>query len=70
MTAGADTFASGLFTRFDVMFLVVEPTRKGAAVYRQYTDHARDFGVKITVVGNKVQTSEDEASAHRWEMTS
>ncbi|MGI5207498.1 ATP-binding protein [Spirillospora sp. CA-108201] len=61
MTAGADTFASGLFTRFDVMFLVVEPTRKGVAVYRQYTDHARDFGVKIAVVGNKVQTSEDEA---------
>ncbi|MDL4817748.1 ATP-binding protein [Actinomadura opuntiae] len=60
MTAGADTFASGLFTKFDVMFLVVEPTRKGVAVYRQYTEHARDFGVEIAVVGNKVQTSEDE----------
>lgn len=61
MTAGADTFASGLFTRFDVMFLVVEPTRKGVAVYRQYTDHASDFGIKIAVVGNKVQTGDDEA---------
>ncbi|GAA4232535.1 hypothetical protein GCM10022254_32670 [Actinomadura meridiana] len=60
MTAGADTFASGLFTRFDMMFLVVEPTRKGVAVYQQYTDHARDYGVNISVVGNKVQTADDE----------
>ena len=61
MTAGADTFASGLFTRFDVMFLVVEPTRKGVAVYRQYTDYAADYEVKIAVVGNKVQTNDDVA---------
>jgi CO dehydrogenase maturation factor len=59
MTAGADTFASGLFTRFDLMFLVVEPTRKGVAVYRQYTDYAADYGVAIAVVGNKVHDEED-----------
>ncbi|MBT2213373.1 ATP-binding protein [Actinomadura sp. NEAU-AAG7] len=61
MTAGADTFASGLFTRFDLMFLVAEPTRKGVGVYRQYTDHARDYDVAIRVVGNKVQDDEDIA---------
>ncbi|MGH3389461.1 MAG: ATP-binding protein [Actinomadura sp.] len=61
MTAGADTFASGLFTRFDLMFLVVEPTRKGVSVYRQYTGHAADHGVQIAVVGNKVQTAADVA---------
>ncbi|MBW8484174.1 ATP-binding protein [Actinomadura parmotrematis] len=61
MTAGADTFASGLFTRFDLMFLVAEPTRKGVGVYRQYTDHARDYDVAITVVGNKVQSEDDVA---------
>ena len=27
-TAGAESFASGLFTRFDLTFLVAEPTRK------------------------------------------
>jgi CO dehydrogenase maturation factor len=59
MTAGADTFASGLFTRFDLMFLVVEPTRKGVSVYRQYTDYAADYGVAITVVGNKVHDEDD-----------
>lgn len=61
MTAGADTFASGLFTRFDVMFLVAEPTRKGVGVYRQYTDYAADYGVEIMVVGNKVQGDGDLA---------
>ncbi|MFF7757390.1 ATP-binding protein [Streptomyces griseorubiginosus] len=59
MTAGADAFASGLFTRFDVTFLVAEPTRKGVSVYRQYRDHAREFGIRIAVVGNKV-TGEDD----------
>jgi CO dehydrogenase maturation factor len=59
MTAGADTFASGLFTRFDLMFLVAEPTRKGIGVYRQYTDYARDYEVAITVVGNKVTDDAD-----------
>ncbi|WP_242905460.1 ATP-binding protein [Actinomadura terrae] len=61
MTAGADTFASGLFTRFDLMFLVAEPTRKGVGVYRQYTEYARDYDVAIRVVGNKVQDEEDVA---------
>lgn len=61
MTAGADTFASGLFTRFDLLFLVAEPTRKGVSVYRQYTDYAADFQVAISVVGNKVQGPEDIA---------
>jgi CO dehydrogenase maturation factor len=59
MTAGADAFASGLFTRFDMTFLVAEPTRKGVSVYRQYRDHAREFGIPIAVVGNKV-TGEDD----------
>jgi CO dehydrogenase maturation factor len=61
MTAGADTFASGLFTRFDLMFLVAEPTRKGVGVYRQYTDYARDYDVAISVVGNKVTDDADVA---------
>ncbi|MFJ5686843.1 ATP-binding protein [Streptomyces sp. NPDC093099] len=59
MTAGADAFASGLFTRFDLTFLVAEPTRKGVSVYRQYRDHAREFGIALAVVGNKV-TGEDD----------
>ncbi|SDZ37751.1 CO dehydrogenase maturation factor [Amycolatopsis xylanica] len=59
MTAGADAFASGLFTRFDVTFLVCEPTLRSVGVYRQYADYARDFGVRLVVVGNKVTDAED-----------
>ena len=59
MTAGADSFASGMFTRFDVTFLVAEPTLRGVGVYRQYAEYARDHDVTIKVVGNKVQGPED-----------
>ena len=59
MTAGSDSFASGMFTRFDMTFLVAEPTRKGVSVYRQYKEYARDFGVALRVVGNKVQSTDD-----------
>jgi CO dehydrogenase maturation factor len=59
MTAGSDSFASGMFTRFDMTFLVAEPTRKGVSVYRQYKEYARDFGVELKVVGNKVQGQDD-----------
>lgn len=61
MTAGADSFASGLFTRFDVMFLVCEPTLRSVGVYRQYRDYAQGFGVRIAVVGNKVDDEDDVA---------
>ncbi len=61
MTAGADAFASGLFTRFDVLFLVAEPTRRGVGVYRQYVRYAADHDVTIRVVGNKVHGEQDVA---------
>lgn len=64
MTAGSDSFASGLFTRFDMTFLVAEPTRKGIAVYRQYKEYAADFDVALHVVGNKVQGPDDLAFLH------
>ena len=61
MTAGADSFASGLFTRFDLTFLVAEPTRRGISVYRQYAEYAQGFSVALRVIGNKVTDEADEA---------
>jgi CO dehydrogenase maturation factor len=61
MTAGADSVASGLFTRFDVTFVVCEPTLRSVGVYRQYRAYARDFGVRIAVVGNTVSDAEGAA---------
>jgi CO dehydrogenase maturation factor len=61
MTAGADAFASGLFTRFDRTFVVCEPTVRSVGVYRQYLDYARNHEVAVSVVGNKVTDPADEA---------
>ena len=61
MTAGADSFASGLFTRFDATFLVCEPPLRSVGVYRQYAGYARDHSVRVRVVGNKVEDAADAA---------
>jgi CO dehydrogenase maturation factor len=58
-TAGADSFASGLFTRFDLTVLVAEPTRKGVSVYQQWQGYAAGFGLQVALVGNKVQSGRD-----------
>lgn len=59
MTAGADSFASGLFTRFDATFVVVEPTLKSVSVFAQYKQYAAPFGVKLFAVANKVMDEAD-----------
>jgi CO dehydrogenase maturation factor len=59
MTAGADSFASGLFTRFDMTFVVCEPTSRSVDVYRQYVSRARPHGVAVAAVGNKVVDERD-----------
>ncbi|HEX4249904.1 MAG TPA: ATP-binding protein [Pseudonocardia sp.] len=59
MTAGADAFASGLFTRFDLTVLVSEPTQRGIGVYRQYLANAAGHRLELRVAGNKVADPED-----------
>jgi CO dehydrogenase maturation factor len=59
MTAGADSFASGMFTRFDLTVLVVEPTVRSVAVHDQYLGYAAGHEVAIVAVGNKVRTDRD-----------
>lgn len=60
MCAGADPFASsGLASRFDAIFLVVEPTIKSLSVYKQCREYADMFGTKLYVVGNKIESESD-----------
>jgi CO dehydrogenase maturation factor len=59
MTAGADAFASGLFTRFDLVVLVCEPTRRGVRVYQQFHEHTNGHQVRLRVIGNKVTDDAD-----------
>ncbi|HVL86034.1 MAG TPA: AAA family ATPase [Pseudonocardia sp.] len=61
MTAGADAFASGLFTRFDLTVLVCEPTRRGVGVFRQFAEHGARHGMALRVLGNKVTDADDAA---------
>lgn len=65
MTAGADAFASGLFTRFDATLLVVEPTRKSLSVYHQYRQYADEYGIVVHAVGNKIAEPDDLAFLRR-----
>jgi CO dehydrogenase maturation factor len=59
MCAGADPFASALASKFDVIILVVEPTEKSVGVFDQCTEYAKPYGIKIHVVGNKIEDKDD-----------
>ncbi len=60
MCAGADPFASsGLASRFDAIFLVVEPTLKSTNVYTQCREYADMFDIELFVIGNKVENQSD-----------
>ncbi len=64
MTAGADSFASGLFTKFDLTVIVTEPTRKSISVLEQYQKYCAGFNVALAPIGNKVMGDEDVAFFH------
>ena len=62
MTAGADPFSTGIFTKFDITYIVVEPTQKSVDVFHQYTEYAKRFSdipLDIRAIGNKVVDEED-----------
>lgn len=61
MTAGADAFASGLFTRFDLTCMVVEPTKKSVGVFQQYASFAKEYGVQLALIANKIRNPEEIA---------
>lgn len=72
MVAGADPFASsGLGSRFDVIFLVVEPTQKSLEVFNQVQAYLKPFDMQVWVVGNKIENEDDiafikETVGERW----
>ncbi len=60
MVAGADPFASsGLSSRYDVIILAIEPTKKSLEVYHQATRYLEQFGLGVKVVANKIMDDED-----------
>lgn len=61
MVAGVDAFANTLHMQFDMLVLVVEPTRRGVEVYKQYEQLSSGAGIghRLFVVGNKTHTDQD-----------
>jgi len=62
MVAGVDAFANTLHAQFDILVLVVEPTKHGLEVFNQYKKLAddADVGDLLFVVGNKIRNDEDK----------
>lgn len=65
MTAGADSFAGGMFMKFDITFMVCEPTLKSVSVCNQYKDYARSHNLNLKIIGNKVEGKDDVAFLRR-----
>ncbi len=61
MVAGVDAFANTLHAQFDMLLLVVEPTKRGLEVFEQYRKLATDAGVyeQFYIVGNKIRSKTD-----------
>lgn len=59
MTAGADLFASPLFTKFDLLVIACEPTIDSLDVYDQCQHYGKDFGLQMVVLANKVADDAD-----------
>ncbi|MEK7187281.1 MAG: ATP-binding protein [Patescibacteria group bacterium] len=62
MVAGVDAFANTLHAQFDLLVLVVEPTKRGLEVFKQYKELSQGAGVHdaLFVIGNKVRSEDDE----------
>ena len=61
MVAGVDAFAGSLHAQFDLIVLVVEPTKKSMEVYDQYKGLAEAAGIweEVVVIGNKMTSQAD-----------
>lgn len=60
MCAGADPFASsGLASRYDAIYLVLEPTLKSIGVYKQAKQYTQPFGIPLFIIGNKIASPDD-----------
>ena len=61
MVAGTDAFASTLFSQFDMLVFVVEPTTRSIAVLDQYQHLADHSGIadRLFVIANKIENDDD-----------
>ncbi len=62
MVAGVDAFANTLHAQFDLICLVVEPTKRSIEVFKHYLKLAEEAGTEnsLFVIGNKVRSESDK----------
>jgi CO dehydrogenase maturation factor len=62
MVAGVDAFANTLHSQFDIICLIVEPTKRSIDVFEKYHTLAKGAGVhdNLIVIGNKIRSKDDE----------
>lgn len=61
MTAGTDSFAGTLHAQFDLVCLVVDPSRESVNMARDYLNLAQKAGVIefVSIIGNKIEDETD-----------
>lgn len=62
MVAGVDAFANTLHAQFDILCLVVEPTKRSVEVFEHYKRLAEEAGTEdsLMVVANKIRNKKDK----------
>lgn len=61
MVAGNDAFSNTLFTQFDVLCLIVEPTHESVSLVHKYLDLMKttESSTKIIIIANKIEDEND-----------
>jgi CO dehydrogenase maturation factor len=62
MVAGVDAFANTLHAQFDVLALIVEPTKRSIEVFEHYNHLAKEGGVhkNLFIIANKIRNESDK----------
>ena len=63
MVAGVDAFANTLHSQFDILAIIVEPTKRSIEVFEHYNHLARhgDVQKNLFVIANKVRNENDKS---------
>jgi CO dehydrogenase maturation factor len=61
LTAGIDTVSSGMFTSYDIVYVIVEPTKKSVDVFNDYISLVKESGYESFVypIANKIKSKDD-----------
>ncbi len=61
MVAGNDAFSNTLFTQFDVLCLIVEPTLESVSMVQSYLDlmSKTETSTQICIIANKMEDGND-----------